>query len=436
MRAIVRQRRTILSSPLPVGELAIDAVTRALVAAAELAHARGPTRPSVTLDAAHVEAAFTSERHLRRGGQTVGPSFAPLSTWLQTRDGWIRTHANYPHHRAALIDVLGAGDDIGAVKAAAARRGAEELEDAIFAAGGCAGALRDHVDWVDHPAGRALAGRPMIEHPEGPPGASPLPALRDGELPAAGVRVLDLTRVIAGPVAGRTLAALGADVLRIDAPGAVELEGSILDGGLGKRWARLDLRSRGGARVFDDLLREADVLLDGYRPGALAALGFGMSSLAERYPKLVTVSLSAWGEEGPWGTRRGFDSLVQAATGIADRCTAEGDATPGALPAQALDHGTGHLMAAAALFGLTARTTHGRSLHSRLALARTAARLLDLQADPDLGPPGERIDPAPYLIDVPYGTSTVTVVAPPGELDGRALRWERAVEPIDRASWR
>ena len=134
------------------------------------------------------------------------------------------------------------------------------------------------------------------------------------------MRVLDLTRVIAGPVAGRTLAALGADVLRIDAPDAVELPGSTLDGGPGKRWARVDLRTPAGASTFDALLADADVLIEGYRPGALDRLGFGPHNVARRHPHLVTASLSAWGTTGPWGERRGFDSLVQAASGIAVTC--------------------------------------------------------------------------------------------------------------------
>ena len=433
---VVRRTGPILGSRLPAGELAVACVSAALLAARELAVARGSPAPEVTLDADHVAAAFTSERHLRLDGHAVGPGFAPLSTWLATEDGWLRSHANYPHHRAALLAALGTDDEeVEAARAAAARRGAEELEEAIFAAGGCAGALRERSAWEALPAGAAAAGRELIELEEGLAGAAPLPPLRAGDLPAAGVRVLDLTRVIAGPVAGRTLAALGADVLRIDAPGAVELEGSVLDGGPGKRWARVDLRTAAGLRTFHELLGEADVLIAGYRPGALQALGLGARALARRYPNLVMVTLSAWGERGPWGERRGFDSLVQAATGIAQICTAAGAATPGALPAQALDHGTGHLIAAAALRGLRARTVRGRPVHAHCALARTAAWLLDL---PRTGADGIGATPdaAPFLIELPYGSRTVTVIAPPGELDGRPLRWDRAIVPIDRASWR
>ena len=130
--------------------------------------------------------------------------------------------------------------------------------------------------------------------------------------------MLDLTRVIAGPVAGRTLAALGAEVLRIDPPALPELPEAHLDTGPGKRSALLDLAD---AERREALLAGADVLLTGYRPGSLDRFGL------DRHPQLVHVSLSAWGTAGPWAGRRGFDSLVQVASGIAAACAApDGDA--------------------------------------------------------------------------------------------------------------
>jgi crotonobetainyl-CoA:carnitine CoA-transferase CaiB-like acyl-CoA transferase len=424
----VRRTGPTLPSPLPVGEFAIGCVASALLAAAELAGARRRERPRVGLDADHVAASFTSERRLRVHGKDFGLGFGPLSTWMQTADGWVRTHANYPQHRAALLTALGLGDDCAepdTVRARVAARRSEEVEEAIFAAGGCAAALRERSRWEAHPQGRALAGLGLLDLDEGADGAVPLRALERGELPAAGIRVLDLTRVIAGPVAGRTLAALGAEVLRIDAPGAVELELSALDGGPGKRSALLDLRTPDGRATFGALLAHADVLIEGYRPGALEQLGLGTREVARDHPNLVTASLSAWGDIGPWGERRGFDSLVQAASGIAVQCTPEGAPTPGALPAQALDHGTGHLIAAAVLRGLAHRGRTGRPLHARFALARTAAWLLDL---PRPGGPttGEGPDAAAYTGQ--FGP--LTIVAPPGELDGRPLKWTRPPEPL------
>jgi crotonobetainyl-CoA:carnitine CoA-transferase CaiB-like acyl-CoA transferase len=351
---------------------------------------------------------------------------------MRCADGWLRTHGNYPHHREALLAALGCeSEDQDAARAAAAVREAHELEDAIVAAGGCAALLRDRGTWEAHGQGRALASCGLLELEPGAASAARLAALPDGALPAAGLRVLDLTRVIAGPVAGRTLAALGADVLRIDAPDAIELELHMLDGGPGKRSARLDLRTARGREQFEVLLAQADVLIQGYRPGALDALGFGAAAIGARHPQLVIVSLSAWGAEGPWGGRRGFDSLVQAASGIAVECAADPAGAPGALPAQALDHGTGQLMAAAALRGLAERARTGRALHARFALARTAAWLLDLPRD-DAGQPAGDPATAPnrFLIDLPSPLGSVTLVRPPGTLDGRPLAWTRGPEPI------
>jgi hypothetical protein len=341
-----------------------------------------------------------------------------LSRFAQARDGWIRLHANYPHHRRALLAVV--GDETDALAEIARWRGAE-LETAIVEAGGCAAALRSPEEWAAHPQGDAVAKLPLLDFEPGSGGAPPLRELAAGELPAAGVRVLDLTRVIAGPVGTRTLGALGADVLRLDPPHLPELEQQWADAGLGKRSALLDLRAAPGRERLEALLAGADVLVTGYRPGALAAFGLDAAALAARHPHLSTVTLSAWGHTGPWAGRRGFDSLVQSACGIA-ALTAASDGTPGVLPAQALDHATGHLIAAAALRALTIRVRDGRAAHARLALTRTARLLL---SRPPTDRPPAPFDPAPFL----QRLGTLTVVAPPGALDGRPLRWVRPPSP-------
>src|SRR4051812_34894768 len=342
-----------LGGPLAVDTLAVGAVAAALLAAAELAEARGAARPAVALDAGHVALSFRSERYALVGGAPTGAGFAPLSRIVRCADGWARTHGNYPHHAAALCRALGIEPTVAELDAAAARMDAVALEDAVVAAGGCAAALRTAEEWASHPAGQAIADQPLVAQDDAlatvaprPPAPAPDPAR-----PGAGLRVLDLTRVIAGPVAGRTLAALGADVLRVDPPHLPELPEQHIDTGPGKRAAILDLAD---AQRREALLAGADVLLTGYRPDALARFAMGAGELAARHPHLVQVSLSAWGATGPWARRRGFDSLVQLASGIAATLAAP-DGTPGVLPAQALDHATGHLMAAAALRGAAAR---------------------------------------------------------------------------------
>ena len=371
------ERPGTLPARLPVRESARSCVGACALAAAELGARRtGGGVPAVTVDDGAVAAAFTSERHLLVGGRAP-ETFAPLSRFWRTADGWVRTHANYPHHRARLLAALDVPGDPDAVAAALAERSAREAEEAVYAAGGLAVALRTPEEWAAHPQGAEVAKRPLVERErlDSAP-ARELPPLGTGAgplLPAAGLRVLDLTRVIAGPVATRTLALLGADVLRLDAPGLPELPGQHADTGFGKRSALLDLTA--DREVFEELLATADVVVTGYRPGALDRLGLTAGALAERRPGVVVAQLSAWGAYGPWSERRGFDSLVQVVTGIA---ATEGSAEqPGALPAQALDHGTGYLLAAAVLRALTERAEQGDGRCVRLALARTARWLTD-----------------------------------------------------------
>ncbi|WP_369168338.1 CoA transferase [Streptomyces sp. R28] len=378
-------REGALPARLPVRELARACVGACALAAAELGARRAGLAevPEVRLDDGAIATAFVSERHLLVDGRAP-VAFAPLSRFWRTADGWVRTHANYPHHRARLLAALGiTQEDPDTLGAALAERSSREVEESVYAAGGLAVALRTPEEWAVHEQAAAVARRPLVEHERlNTARACALPPL-DGAplLPAAGVRVLDLTRVIAGPVATRTLALLGADVLRVDPPHLPELADQHADTGVGKRSATLDLVA--DRRIFEDLLAAADVVVTGYRPGALDRFGLSAQELAERRPGLIVAQLSAWGAYGPWGGRRGFDSLVQTATGIA---AIEGSAErPGALPAQALDHGTGYLLAAAVLRALTERAEQGYGRCVRLALARTAAWLTN-QIEP--GPAG------------------------------------------------
>ena len=412
--------RTGLACPLPVAELAVGSVAAQLLAARQLTGAAGP----VELDAGHVGAAFRSERHARLGGAPVGAGFAPLSRFWAAADGWLRLHGNYPQHRDAALRVLGPGDPAAAI----ARRPAEELERAVVDAGGAAAAVRDRVRWTEHPQGRAVAGLPLLtldRVADAPPRAVPL----------EGLRVLDLTRVIAGPVATRTLASHGADVLRLDGPALPEDPGGLLETGPGKRHAVLDLASRTGRATAEELLAAADVVVQGYRPGALDAFGLAPAALAERHPHLAVVRLRAWGGAGPWAQRRGFDSLVQAAAGIADTLAAP-DGTPGVLPAQALDHATGHLAAAAALRAVDRRREEGGVWSAELSLAQTAHWLLTagLAGEPPGADDGGTDDGtdgvARWLVELPSADGPLTVVAPPG-----SPVWTSGLVP-DQPRWR
>lgn len=424
--AVDRSPTEELPSTLPVADAAIACTATALLAASALAGSR-----SVALHGGQVAAAVRSERYLRVDGHGLGRGFAPLSRFWRADDGWVRTHGNYPWHRRALLTALeltdtgdNTRDDTGLVdRVASAVAGlpAGEVERRVVEAGGVAAAMRTWQRWRAHPQGRAVAARPLVSDTRFEPGR---PRRRPtGPLPASGVRVLDLTRVIAGPVGTRYLAALGADVLRLDPPDRPELPVHRYDGLPGKRSALLDASTPDGAARLHELLAEADVLVHGYRPGALDSFGLAGAELAERHPGLVVVGLSAWGSDGPWGHRRGFDSIVQAAVGIAVRESPDGE-RPGALPCQLLDHGTGYLCAAAALDGLRRQAEHGGSYLRELSLARTAHWLLDQPSAPrpdaDSAPTAEQ---AEWLATLPGDRGQVVTVRPPGTLDGTPLRW-------------
>lgn len=390
----------VVSSRFPVTDAGTAAVGASLLAATVGTGAR------VALDTRQLAVALRSERFLRRDGASPGTLFDPLSAFHRTGDGWIRLHANYPWHHAAALRVL--GTTAADAPAEIATWKAVELERALHEAGGVAAAVRTRQEWL----ATAGAAPPLVEHRV--LGAA-------GPRPARRLRVLDLTRVIAGPVATRTLAAHGADVLRIDRPDRPEIPLQYWDTLPGKRSALLDLAD---ADTRETLLAGADVVVSGYRPGALDRFGLAPDALARRHPGLVVVTLSAWGETGPWGARRGFDSIVQAACGIA---VAEGEPdAPGALPAQVLDHATGYLTAAATLLAGARQRGEGGTHHVRLTLAGTAAWLQDARTaggEPRAATPAASVDPAPHLIDIPAPDGVLTLATPPGTVDGRAPTW-------------
>jgi crotonobetainyl-CoA:carnitine CoA-transferase CaiB-like acyl-CoA transferase len=396
------------SSALPVGRLATDSVALASLALDLVLAARGgdPAGP-VVVDGSRVASSFASDRVLRVDGERPDV-WSPLSGFWRARDGWVRTHGNYPHHAARLATLLGLpeGADRDRVAGAVATRSAAELEARAAELGAIVAAVRGDAEWRAHPQAAAVAATPLVSATVAGP-ASPRPWPAPGPLPLSGIRVLDLTRVIAGPVATRDLAHAGAQVLRIDSPGLPEIGWQHLDTGHGKRSALLDLSA--SPRRLEELLSGADVLVTGYRPGALARFGLDEATLAGRHPGLVTARISAWGATGPWAQRRGFDSIVQATTGIALRESRDGE-TPGALPVQALDHASGHLLAAAVAVALHRQRTAGGSPHVAVALARVAQELLSADAGAREAAPDQ---PLPSQTSAVEGGPIVTHAPPP-----------------------
>ncbi|MFG1651498.1 CoA transferase [Micromonospora sp. NPDC049275] len=414
----------VLASPLAVAESAIVSVAASLTAAADLASARTGRRPDIALDTEHVAAAMRSEIWLRDADGRGIDGFAPLSRLWQAADGWVRTHANYSWHRTALLASLGLHDGRDAEVQAQlahviAARPALEVERVVYGAGGLAVAARTQAEWQADSQRTTAGTSPLVNMV--PLSRGSMPLAKPGQLPASGVKVLDLTRVIAGPVGTRMLGALGADVLRIDDPHRPELALHAVDGVIGKASTSLDARTANGRQALHRLLEQADVLVTGYRPGALRRLGLDPDQVADQHPGTIVVTLSAWEMAGTWGGRRGFDSLVQIATGIGWATSSDGS-QPGSLPCQLLDHATGYLIAAGALAALGRRARTGDATHVSVSLARTARWLLDQGSTPARQSAGD--DPKRqadrYRTALGNGWSAIS---PPGELDGRRLSW-------------
>jgi hypothetical protein len=367
----------VLPSVFDVTGFATACAGAAAAGIAELAAVRsGGARPATSVDRLAASASFRFEGVMRPIGWELPPIWDPVAGDYETALGWIRLHTNYRHHLEAACSVLGVPADRGAVSAAAMRWKGDELEEAVVEAGGCAAAMRTSEEWRAHPAGIAtVAERPVVI---GAPvsvsgGTGPDLSQPAGSAPLAGIRVLDLTRVIAGPVATRYLAAYGAEVLRIDPPGFDEVPALLPEATAGKRCAPIDLRTVEGCERLLSLVEQAHVVVGGLRPGALAALGLGTEALRAVQPALITVAHDAYGWHGPWAGRRGFDSLVQMSTGIAAAgAAAAGVEHPVPLPAQALDHGIGHLLAAATCRALVRQAVDGVAADVRGSLVGAA----------------------------------------------------------------
>lgn len=423
-----------LSSYYAVTDFAAASVAAAAVAVREWMLAQG--RPAAAIRVDRRLASLWFGWSIDPAGWTRPPLWDAVAGDYATLDGWIRLHTNAPHHRRAALAVLGCAPDRAAVAHAVAQWQGAALEAAVVGNNGCAAQMRSAAEWRAHPQGQALAAEPLIAF-DTRPGDSRSAWVGHPDRPLQGVKVLDLTRVLAGPIATRFLAGYGADVLRIDAPDWDE-PGVIPEVTIGKRCARLDLRQASDRAVFEQLLAQADVLVHGYRPDALKRLGYGEQFRLQCNPGLVDVSLDAYGWTGPWAARRGFDSLVQMSCGIAQHGMRESGANqPVPLPVQALDHATGYLVAAAVVRGLTAKLTQQQVMRGRLSLARTAALLMAFPAAGDGPPlaPAADDDWAPALEQTQWGPARR--LQPPVQIDGVPMAWTRGASALGsaQAAW-
>jgi hypothetical protein len=411
-------------STFAIGIAALASIGATGAAAASIHAARGGAAQQVSVGIEHALTEFHSEHHLRIDGAPAHEGWDRIAGLHRCGDGrFLRIHTNLPHHREAVLRTLACDYDRAAVATALQSWTAEAAETAIYDAGGVATMTRSLDEWAAHPAGAAAASLPALvleRIGDAPP--TPLPPL--AARPLHGIRVLDLTRVIAGPVAGRTLAAHGAEVLHITAPHLPSIPALVMDTGRGKRCAALDLRAEADRATLRGLVAGADVFLQGYRPGAIAGHGFAPEEVAALKPGIVCVSLSAWGHLGPWAGRRGFDSLVQNANGINDaERIAAGSDTPRPLPCQALDHASGYLLALGAMAALLRRAEEGGSWLVRVSLAGTGEWIKQLgRVEGGLSALGIA-ETTRFLEDSPSGFGRMTAVRHSAVLSGTPAGW-------------
>jgi crotonobetainyl-CoA:carnitine CoA-transferase CaiB-like acyl-CoA transferase len=433
----------ILPSPLRIGEAGAATIAAAGLAAARLWEQRGGRRQTVRVDVDAAAAAMRSARYVRVETEAPQPlaDFQPRATRgglgvYPTRDGrWMYLHRAFAHHRARICSVLECADDETDIAAAVKGWDALALEDAVVGAGACAAMVRSAAEWRTLEQAQALDGLPLLEIDR--VGDAPRPLAKAVGRPLGGIRVLDLTRVLAGPTCGRTLAEHGAEVLRVGTPRWPDDVAMMRDTGHGKRSTALDLTTPEDAARLRELVRGADVFVQGYRPGAVAGLGYGVEDVLALRPGIVYVQLSAFSHRGPWSSRRGFDSIVQAHSGIADEHARDG--VPRFAPANPLDYMTGYLAAFGAIVALAQRARSGGSYRVRLSLAQTGrwlAGLPRIAADgvaADL--PAERIEALLMSSDTPFGR--LRHMAPVAQLSETPGRWERPSVPLahDPPEW-
>jgi crotonobetainyl-CoA:carnitine CoA-transferase CaiB-like acyl-CoA transferase len=421
-----------LPSSFRVAAAAQAGIAAAGLAAAQIWKLRSGQGQDVAVDMRHAVVECRSERYLRVDGKPPPPAWDAIAGIYKTRDRrFVRLHTNFRHHRDAVCKVLNCRPARDDVQAALMQWDGEAFETAAYAGGGVVAMMRSHQEWSASPHAKALAELPLVRIEKiGEAAPKPWPK---GDRPLAGVRVLDLSRVIAGPVAGRTLAVHGADVLLISGPDLPAIPWLTIDTGRGKLTSFVELKSEQGRDVLRDLLAQADIFSQGYRPKSMAALGFSPQDAAKINPGIVSVSLSAYGHAGPWAERRGFDSLVQTSTGFNH---AEGQAAgvdgPKELPAQMLDHASGYLMAFGAMMARARQSREGGSWHVRVSLAQTGRWLWNLGRVADGFRTGDLPDETvmPFIEEIPSGFGPLRSVRHAAVLSKTPAFWARPAMPL------
>ena len=435
-------RDPVIATRFRAGEAAAAVLAANATAAADLWCARGGRPQRIEVDVRAAAASLVSFAYLRYQGASLDRRGNATTALYRARDGrWVHLHGGFSSREGTLA-LLKCDDDAGAIANAVSSWDAQALEDELAGRGVCGAKLRSADEWRAHPQGIALAQVPVVEIlrvDDAPP--EPIPGPRAGEhgaRPLSGVRVLDLTRVLAGPTCARTLAEHGAEVLHVRSPKLPSIEPFVIDTNPGKRSCFLDLDRKEDVERMRALVRDAHVFSQGYRPGALARRGFSPEGLAEMRPGIIAVSIDCYGHEGPFAERPGWEQLAQTVTGMAHEHA--GDEHPALVPAAINDYTTGYLGALGVMCALARRATEGGSWHVRVSLARTAMWIMSLpRITPDDKPGGfDMASIAPWIIEMNTAWGPLTRLGPIARMSETPPRWDLPPAPLgsDAAAWR
>lgn len=432
----IRPSPNVLPTDLPIGPLAGAAIGATGLAASTLWKLRGGKLQRVSVDTRAATLAMTSATYLRVNGQAV-KSWDPITGYYPVRNGqWVYLHGNFAHLRDGLLKLFGVSNDPAALRKALQHWSAADVEAAAGELGLCGVVVRTRASWETHPQALATAALPLIEISK--IGDSPPQPPLAGTRPLSGMRVLDLSRVIAGPMAARTLAEHGATVMQVGAPHLPSIESLVIDTGYGKHSCAINLETALGVDALNGLIDKADIFLNAYRPGTLERRGFSPANLAQRRPGVICVTITAFSRAGPWAQRRGYDTLVAATSGL----TWSGTGNPARLPCQPLDYLTGYLGALGAMLALQRRALEGGSWHVQLSLERTSAWIREMtdalgreSSVAAVVPPASEIDDLYAVLPSRFGT--LRHLKPVVQLPETPARWEQPPVPLgsDPAVW-
>ncbi len=437
-------------TPFRIGEVAAAALAATGVAANDIWEMRGHARQTIAVHRPEAAATLRTVDYTRARGtdgvyrhvpipQTMAHMLKVTQPWRARNGRWFLPHLNLPELSARVLGVLNCDSTPEAVSAAVSQWDPEALEDAIATAQACGGAIRTREEWLAHPQGAYLAQRPVVELER--VGPAPAEAFHPGDRPLSGVRVLDLTRILAGPVGSRGLAEHGADVLMVTARDLPQTPEHVRDTSHGKRSCFLDLKTSAGAARFAALVREADVVVNGYRPGALARLGFGMEALARLRPGIIQVSVSCFGSGGPFAGHAGWEQVAQAVTGICEtQGAAIGAGQPKLVFAPVCDYTTGYLATYGALLALARRARGGGSWQVNVSLCQSAMLLQRQGLLPDFSAAPEVLaeaELAPLQVREQGAYGDLLTLGPVLRMSETPVRWDRPTPALgsDDAIW-